>query len=186
MADFTLAYKKTMGHEVGYVDDPDDTGGETYDGISRKYNPSWPGWALIDQYKPNFSKEIKAKLEALKKIFYKEKYWGINHLDDFESQEIAEELFDTGVNMGVVRAAQFLQESLNYLNKNGSLYSDLLVDGDIGSKTKSVLDIIMRRKDDALLLKILNVLQARQYLEYMKKDPTQEKFIRGWFNRVFI
>ena len=36
MADFRLAYKKIEAAEGGYVNDPDDKGGETYKGISRK------------------------------------------------------------------------------------------------------------------------------------------------------
>ena len=48
MADFNKAYKATMGHEGGYVDDPADKGGETYKGIARRYNPGWGGWKQID------------------------------------------------------------------------------------------------------------------------------------------
>ena len=186
MADFLSAYKKTMINEAGYVNDIDDAGGETYDGISRKYNESWRGWKIIDYAKPNFTKKIKLQIEPHKKTFYKERYWDTFRSDDFESQAIAEELFDTGVNMGVARTAQFLQRALNYLNKNGKLYKDILVDGYIGNKTLSVLEIIMQRNEEPLLLKILNVLQARQYLDYMKKHPEQEKFVRGWFNRIFL
>ena len=47
MADFRLAYKKIEAAEGGYVNDPDDKGGETYKGISRKANPDWNGWINI-------------------------------------------------------------------------------------------------------------------------------------------
>ena len=47
MAEFKKAYDKTMGHEGGYVHDPDDAGGETYKGISRRYHPGWEGWKVV-------------------------------------------------------------------------------------------------------------------------------------------
>ncbi|MBW1801582.1 MAG: hypothetical protein JRJ85_12745, partial [Deltaproteobacteria bacterium] len=44
MAKFDEAFEKTTAIEGGYVFDPDDAGGETYKGISRRFNPSWGGW----------------------------------------------------------------------------------------------------------------------------------------------
>ena len=51
MANFEDAYKKLLIKEGGYVHDSDDSGGETYRGISRRYNPTWEGWDIIDTYK---------------------------------------------------------------------------------------------------------------------------------------
>lgn len=39
-------------------------------------------------------------------------------------------------------------------------------------------------EEEELLLKILNVLQGNFYLDYMRKNTVQEKYMRGWFNRV--
>lgn len=66
MANFGDAFKKLSIKEGGYVNDKDDAGGETYRGISRKYNPTWQGWNMIDQYKKHYtvgSKEFKSKLD---------------------------------------------------------------------------------------------------------------------------
>jgi lysozyme family protein len=112
------------------------------------------------------------------------KYWDVNLLDEFP-QAIANEMFDTGVNMGIGRAAKFLQECLNYLNRNGSLFDDLVVDGDVGPATMRALGKISESDMD-ILLTMLNVCQGRHYMEYMKKSPTQEKYARGWFKRVTI
>ena len=51
MANFGDAFKKLSIKEGGYVNDKDDAGGETYKGISRRYNPTWQGWTMIDSYK---------------------------------------------------------------------------------------------------------------------------------------
>ena len=95
-------------------------------------------------------------------------------------------MFDTGVNLGVKRAAKFLQRALNYLNRNEDLFPDLVDDGIIGNKTFSAMLRIATEKDGEVLLKIMNVLQGMHYLDYMKKSPTQEKYARGWFKRVSL
>ena len=51
MANFDEEFKKVIVVEGGYVDDPDDSGGETYLGISRRYNPDSKMWNIIDDIK---------------------------------------------------------------------------------------------------------------------------------------
>jgi len=60
MADFLTAYEVTMQAEGGYVNDPQDPGGETYKGVARSRNPKWPGWVDIELLKnqKNFLGEI--------------------------------------------------------------------------------------------------------------------------------
>jgi lysozyme family protein len=188
MANFLEAYNITCAHEGGYVNDPDDVGGETYKGISRKYNPSWKGWLIIDQLKtePNFPQTAydSVPLNAMVGDFYKANYWDVNLLDQFDSQNLGNEMFDTGVNMGISRAAKFLQQSLNYLNKNGSLYADITADGKIGKNTLAALDACMGYQGDSYIYKILNLLQGNHYLDYMSDSPSQEKYAYGWLKRV--
>ena len=182
MANFDVAFEKTMKHEGFYSFDKHDAGGETYRGISRRFYPEWKPWTIIDKQKPNINHQ---ELDHLVKSFYKKHYWNPNLLDMFP-QNIADEMFDTGVNLGKRTAARFPQQALSYLNKNEQLFSDLVDDGIIGPKTLEALEIIRNRKETELLLKIMNVLQGNHYLSYMKKSPTQEIFARGWFTRVKI
>ncbi|RYY16321.1 MAG: N-acetylmuramidase, partial [Cytophagaceae bacterium] len=51
MADFAKYLPTLLANEGGYCHDPRDPGGETYRGIARTYNPSWPGWSAIDAVK---------------------------------------------------------------------------------------------------------------------------------------
>ena len=95
-------------------------------------------------------------------------------------------MFDTGVNMGIKRAVKFLQRALNYLNRNGKMFPDMVDDGVLGPGTLNYLNIYLSKDKPELLFKIMNVLQAQHYLNYMSKSPTQEKYCRGWFNRVTI
>jgi len=188
MAKFLEAYNITRSHEGGYCDGPDDAGGETFNGISRKYNPSWSGWGIIDQHKQRSGFPESASNDTLLdgKVheFYKDKYWDVNLLDHVTSQVIANEMFDTGVNMGVGRAAKFLQKALNLLNNNGKRWDDIVEDGDVGSGTLRALNACLAFRGDETLYKILNILQGMHYINYMTKSPKQEKYAFGWFNRV--
>lgn len=117
MAKFDIEFDKVILAEGGYVNDPDDAGGETYLGISRKNNPKWVGWEVIDDIKKKYgTKGITARLKKDKsltnsaKLLYKQKYWDILELDDIPSQNIAHELFDTAVNCGVKTAINIAQQ----------------------------------------------------------------------------
>jgi lysozyme family protein len=188
MADYDVAYDITLAHEGGYGNDPDDAGGETYKGVARKYYPTWAGWAIIDAAKeePNFPESLKDNivLDSMIREFYKINYWNRFDGDSLSEQLLANELFDTGVNMGISRAVEFLQKALNVLNRNGKLYDDIGEDGKFGNDTINALSAYLSTDSISLLLKITNILQGMHYIEYARKSPTQEKYLRGWANRV--
>jgi lysozyme family protein len=186
---FSEAYASTMGHEGGYCNDPVDLGGETYKGISRVYNPSWKGWRVIDDYKTftDFPENLKKDRALQKNVmnYYKDKYFDDYRGDDMP-QNLAMEMFDTSVNMGIGRAIKFLQTALNVLNRNEKMYRDMMVDGSYGPTTHNTLRTYLQTDKPMVLCKIINVLQGNHYIEYMKKSPEQEKYARGWLKRVQI
>lgn len=119
MAQFDEEFDKVVLTEGGYVNDSDDAGGETYLGISRRNNPRWVGWEVIDDIKKKYgTKGITARLKkdtALTnsaKLLYKQNYWDVLELDDIPSQSIAHELFDTCVNCGKATAIRIAQQVL--------------------------------------------------------------------------
>ena len=119
MAQFDKEFDKLILTEGGYINDKDDAGGETYLGISRKNNPKWIGWEVIDDIKKKYgTKNITARLKkdvALTnsaKLLYKQNYWDVLELDDIPSQNIAHELFDTCVNCGKTTAIRIAQQVL--------------------------------------------------------------------------
>lgn len=189
MSYFLDAYTTTLHHEGGYVNDPDDRGGETYKGISRIYNPTWNGWSVIDQLKnkSDFPQCLECDniLQDSVKKFYKIKYFD-DYRGDEMPQGLAMEMFDTSVNMGVGRAITFLQTTLNVLNRNQQLYPDMVEDGSYGPTTHKCLNSYLQTDTVDLLCKVMNVLQGNHYINYMKKSPVQEKYARGWFERVDI
>lgn len=119
MAKFDEEFDKVILAEGGYVNDPDDAGGETYLGISRKNNPTWVGWEVIDDIKKkygtkNLTSRLKkdAALTNSAKLLYKRNYWDVLELDDIPSQGIAHQLFDTCVNCGKTTAIRIAQQVL--------------------------------------------------------------------------
>jgi lysozyme family protein len=189
MAKFELAYDLMMGHEGGYANNPADTGGMTYKGIARNFNPGWGGWAAVDAARKQsgvasiLDKILgsNAELQADVLKFYKLNYWDVNRLDAVFDQELANKLFDIGVNMGVKKAALMWQEALNLTNQNGRAYADTAIDGIVGSQTITLTNAHFRPK---LLLLLLKGLQSERYINIMRNNPTQEVFAQSWFSRV--
>jgi len=192
MATFQEAYEKLYKYEAGYSNNPNDIGRETYNGISRYYHPEWKGWKVIDEAKNynDFYGYINSKkdvLNVLEMEFYKEVFWNKIQGDNIESQEIATEIFEMAVNIGIVVSVKILQKALNYLNRNGKLYSDTEVDGKLGTNTLKIVNTFFnkdKRDDHKYLVKVINILQGCRYIEILSKNPSQEEFIRGWIGRT--
>ncbi len=190
MAEFIQAYTITCANEGGYVFDPDDVGGETYRGVSRRYHPSWHGWQIIDRIKQEHPDTLRSRLDENLKLqeqvqqFYKDFYWDRFWGDSIPDQRIANELFDTSVNLGVRRAVKYLQIGLNLLNRNEQNYPDIGVDSLFGPGTLRTLKAYLRNDPPGPLLKIMNTLQGMHYITYMEKNPRQEKYARGWLHRT--
>jgi lysozyme family protein len=189
MAEFDLAYAKTSAHEGGYAKDPIDRGGETYRGIARLRHPGWAGWERIDAHKRKgaFPDNLAADrtLQARVRTFYRSVFWDRCRGDELADQALANELYDSAVNLGVRRAVRFLQSSLNLLNRNQRDYADLIEDGWFGRKTLAALDALLKKdRNSEALVKMMNIHQGARYIEIMAADPGQERFARGWIRRA--
>lgn len=165
--------------EGGYVNDPDDSGGETIYGITKKV-------AMENHY----TGDMKLMPVEIAFKIYEDKYWEPLKLSTIETMSIrvAEELADTGVNMGINRAGKFLQRALTVLNNRGELYPDLVVDGQVGQKTLRALSEFLSYRGlegESVLYKMLNCLQGSFYVVLSERREKDEKHIYGWFkNRV--
>ena len=201
MADFQIAYAITLGHEGLYSNDPNDSGGETYKGISRKHNPTWPGWQHIDNFinvfkliqgnelNSGLSKILNLQTEVTK--FYFDNYWVKAKLNNLP-QPIANEIFDTGVNQGLNRAVSYFQKSLNILNNDQNDYPDIKEDGILGDRTLDIFHAYMKvpksgrseLRNISTIVKLLNGLQLNSYINFVVAKPSQERFMYGWINRT--
>jgi lysozyme family protein len=189
---FEIAFEKTMGHEGIYSNDPVDFGGETYRGISRKYNPEWAGWEILDDAKTGGklipTPHLNSTLNFLTQQYYQEIYWNNKRVNlDFVSvifPDLSIEMFDIGVNMGTMRSGMFLQRALNILNRDEKIDEDMKVDGWLGPITLRMINKYIKTNDKKQLLKLVIILRAMHYINLVESNTTQERFIRGWLNRI--
>lgn len=162
--------------EGGYVNDPSDSGGETNHGITI---------AVARKYGYHGSMKLMPKATA--DDIYERRYFIEPGFADVakRSERIAEELFDTGVNLGVGRAALFLQMCLNGLNNGGTLYGDIGEDMDVGGKTLAALDRYLSRRPGAegveVMVRALDSLQGAFYIDLARRRSKDEKYVYGWF-----
>lgn len=173
--------KEVISVEGGYVNDPSDSGGETKFGITKKVAASH-GFYVVNDLTQGDAFEI-----------YEADYWHPLILDEvlkIASEDIAAELFDTGVNTGPSRAVKFLQRSLNSLNNGGSLYPDISVDGGMGAQTLGALRGYFAKRGQRgakTLYNVLNSMQSMFYVELSERRPKDERFNHGWqANRVSL
>lgn len=161
--------------EGGYVDHPNDKGGPTMYGITEQVARAYGYKGRMQDLPRSTAYEI-----------YMRRYWLQPMFDKIYARlpNLAIELADTGVNMGPKKAAEFLQRALNVLNKRGTIYADLNVDGDIGKLTLFAIDNFIRTRGavdaEKVLLRACNSEQVVRYIELAEKTPSQEDFVYGW------
>jgi lysozyme family protein len=163
-----------IGREGRYSNHPSDTGGETMWGITKRVARA-NGYSGPMRQLPR---------ETAKAIYYnqyvqKPGFAGVMA----HSERIAEELVDTGVNMGPAHPALFLQQALNALNAQGKHYSDIVEDGDIGPATLNALKAYLKKRGkegEDVMLKALNALQGARYIALARGRGKNEDFLYGW------
>lgn len=163
--------------EGGYVYDPLDSGGETNYGITK---------SVAREY--GFDGEMIDLPRDVAFDIYNTKYWDSVRGDELleMSEAVAHEVVDTCVNMGAIRASNFLQRALNVLNNRGGLYPDIIVDGFIGDETLRALRKYLSTREEAVLVKALNCLQGAFYIDLAERRASDEAFIYGWLKQRVI
>jgi len=173
MANFDTAFAETMKAEGGYVNDPQDPGGETYRGVARKANPKWEGWTVIDMMKSrsNFPRNLdgSTELQNLIREFYLVNYWHRIKGDDIVNQDIAESIFDFAVNAGVGPAAKLAQTTVN---------TD--PDGVIGTETLKKINA----DDPRAFLAVFALHKIARYVSICDKRTDSRKYFFGWVKRT--
>lgn len=201
MADLRAALVETKGLEGAYSNDAKDPGGETVWGIARNFHPDLVAlWAAVDRRRlfPDFPKNLDSpEIHQLVDAYYRASEWGAICGPTIKDQLIANELFDTAVNIGPVFAIQFLQLTLNSLNRGGTLWPDLQVDGHMGplGPTLVALNTVLAEQNGfRLVWQGLNSWQDCYYqmggkpvwvqlVDIIKNTPVnkdREDMMRGW------
>ena len=152
---FETAIRLVLQHEGGYVNDPDDPGGETNFGISRRTYP--------DLDIKNLTGEEATEI-------YRRDWWDKNRFGEIEPGSLATGLFDVAVNAGTSRAVTALQKALTATGVSVS------VDGKLGPATLAAAN--GHAKPDALVREFC--AQRVMYYTGLEKP----KYLLGWVRRA--
>lgn len=162
--------------EGAYSDHPADKGGPTMYGVTQAV-------ARANGY----TGPMREMPMSVATSIYRKKYFTAPGFESVYllSPIIAEEMFDTGVNMGTSIPGPWLQRLLNVLN---DAKTDLVVDGAIGPATITALRLYLNKRGsdgEIVMVRGLNCLQGARYLELAEKREQNRAFIYGWLkNRV--
>lgn len=168
---------RIISREGGYVNHPDDRGGETIWGITK--------WVAR---KNGYTGAMKDMPREEAERIYREEYFKAPGFDVVSSvyPGVAAELFDSGVNLGQHWPALWLQMCLNSFNMKGDWWPDIAEDGDIGPATMRALRAYKDRRGAAgevVMLKLLNCLQGARYCDIARSRVANESFIYGWIDK---
>ncbi|RAN30617.1 glycoside hydrolase family 108 protein [Hyphomonas pacifica] len=122
---FLLAFAETMAHEGGWSNHPDDPGGMTFKGITRK---AWAVWKGVPVSAISKSDLMAITLEEAQQ-FYHESYWQPVWGDRLPGG-LDFVIWDIAVNSGPSRAVKMLQKAINRLSR-----IRVVADGIMGPKT---------------------------------------------------
>ena len=154
LVEFNDIIEVVLHHEGGYVNDPDDPGGETNFGIAKRSHPD----VDIANLTKDGAKEI-----------YKEHYWDRNKVEDLP-EDLRHIYFDMCVNQGRGRAVKIMQRAANAKG------ADLVVDGGMGPKTIAAMN--------GVELQRVRAYRVKYYADLVTRKPDLEKFYFGWFRRA--
>lgn len=166
MAQVSKLVPYILKFEGGFVNDPDDLGGETCKGITFKT------YKLYRQRK----KLPTPTIEDLKIIsdeeftsILKEMYWDACKADFIESQSVANAIVDWAWNSGTTTAVKEIQKVLGVKS-----------DGVIGNITLSAIN-----SHSPLPLFGLIQQTRKDYIDRIcKARPVNQKYRKGWMNRI--
>ena len=164
--------------EGGYVNHPNDPGGETNHGITKDVARAAGYRGSMRDLARYCEAETDVCAESILRIQYVEKpgFLSLVAIDP----AVAEEVIDTAVNMGPARPSRFFQRSVNEL-----CGKSLKVDGQIGPATvKAWADCrsYLGTRSCRWMLDDLDAQQRAEYERLIRINPRLGVFRKGWLN----
>lgn len=157
---FKRLVRIVLEHEGGYVNDPDDPGGETNYGISKRSYPTLDIKALTERQASD--------------IYYKDWYLPLK-LNEIENDAIAVKVLDTCVNIGKRTGVKLFQQALKARGHS------VATNGIMGRPTIEATN----RANSERLLQAIRERQADHYRSLVAINPVLEKYIKGWMKRAY-
>lgn len=168
--EFLLALERTLRWEGRYSDSPQDPGGETYCGISRRNWPEWEGWALVPAGGDVPASAEPALTDAVR-AFYWTRVWQPLAASQWGKPGLAEDGFDAAVNLGVAAAVKCLQNALGL--------PPAQQDGVVGPKTLAAIQAAPSSLVDTFI-----AYRVMRYARIIAADPRLGGFAVSWLRRA--
>jgi len=171
MGDVTKWYPHVLRWEGGYANDKDDRGGETNKGITWGYFQTYA--AQLNIY-PITRDRLKQISDAEAKRFMDVTWFEFAKADKINNQGLAEFIADLfwAWPAGAGKMVQVV------LNTNFGY--KLSVDNKIGALTLQAIN----KTDANKLYSALDAKRRANLTAFVKANPKQAKYMRGWFNRL--
>lgn len=192
---YAAAFRELLGTEGGHVNDRFDMGGETKFGISLRFLKAAGKIDLDGDGFADFDLDFDGDIDGadIRKLavgdaryLFHHHFWQKLGCESF-ARPIGEMLFDQGVNGGLVAAKKMLQRAINACTAAGKRNAPpLMVDGQLGMRTRYALDWIIARPGQgmpALIVAYRTEVKAR-YLGIVGAHPKQQRFLKGWLARA--
>jgi len=156
---FQAAVRFTLADRIegGYVNDPEDPGGETNCGIAKKFHPK--------EDIPNMTPERATA------IYYRD-YWLANRCDKLPHC-VSLALFDFAVNAPAWQARKCLQRVVG-----------ANPDGKIGPKTLAKIRAEVRLVGDHRVALDLIDRRLQRYVRRIRRGKSSPKYLLGWMRRL--
>ncbi len=171
MPDIDKMIDDILRREGGFVDHPDDRGGPTKYGITIGTLSRYIGRAALRSEVENLSEDVARDI-------YERNYY-IGPRIDRLPESIQPFIFDCAVNHGPRQAIRFVQSVCN----QAGYTPQLSVDGAMGPNTLKGAEWADKEMGD-IFLKALVEERRNFYYAIVEARPSQEKFLKGWLNRV--
>ena len=168
MANIKILASFIKSWEGGFVNDPDDNGGATMQGITIA---TYTAYRKKKGLKAPTVADLKRITPAEWEDIFKTMYWDPWHADEIKSQAVANICVNWGWGAGVVGAIKTVQGALG-----------LRQDGVVGQQTLAALNRRHSTYEYRFIFNRIKAARANQLLTAAKKG-NNAKFLDGWLRR---
>jgi lysozyme family protein len=174
MTNFDKAIEKVLAHEGGYVNDPVDRGGETNWGISYRFLEKQVfGYGNVP---PNYVRNL-TRDQA--KELYRKYFWDKVSGDAIKAYAVSFPIFDMAVNKGphvvVNHVREVFGQAMIPMTEAGAY---------MPTETLRRLNNLNTEYEQSEFIKRFVAVQKEHYNEIVANNPSQKRFITGWYNRL--
>ena len=173
-----ILYRLEFSNESNVLERNATENGWTFMGI---YQGAFPGlglWNTVRQKMQQYNGDTKLvgsmmyndpQVRDIVEMFYKKEFWDKAKLDEVVSQQIANEIFIAGVNMGMKKAVTMAQRLVGVSQ-----------DGVVGPKTLMAINAF----DDTIFDEMYDILEKDYYDQIVVNNPSKKIYAKGWRNRA--